>query len=128
MTESLDLLFSAEDFSGTVRLFPLPGTVLFPHVMQPLHIFEPRYCEMLRDALAGDRLIAIAGLEPGWEPHYEGRPPVYPIACLAKITSHQAQPDDRHNVLLLGVRRVRIGARAAAGAFISRGQSRACRR
>ena len=54
-----DLSFSFEDFSGTVRLFPLPNLVLFPHVMQPLHVFEPRYRELLEDALEDDRLIAL---------------------------------------------------------------------
>ncbi|HJS07899.1 MAG TPA: LON peptidase substrate-binding domain-containing protein, partial [Pirellulales bacterium] len=52
--------FSAEQFSGVVRLFPLPNRVVFPHVMQPLHIFEPRYREMLNDALDGDGLIAMS--------------------------------------------------------------------
>ena len=54
------------DFAGTARLFPLPNLVLFPHVMQPLHIFEPRYRQMTADALAGDRLIAVVLLKPGW--------------------------------------------------------------
>ena len=46
-----DLTFSADDFSGRVRLFPLPNLVLFPHVIQPLHIFEPRYVDLLHDAI-----------------------------------------------------------------------------
>ena len=77
-----DLSFSFEGFSGRVRLFPLPNLVLFPHVMQPLHIFEPRYRHLLEDALADDRLITMAALKPGWETDYEGRPPLYPVACL----------------------------------------------
>ena len=75
-----DLSFSVESFSGTARLFPLPNLVLFPHVMQPLHIFEPRYRSMLEDALASDGLIAMALLAPGWENDYEGRPNLYPMA------------------------------------------------
>ena len=62
-----DPLFLAEEFLGKVRVFPLPDVVLFPHVMQPLRIFEPRYRELLEDALAGDGLIAVAALAPGWE-------------------------------------------------------------
>ena len=69
---------------GVARLFPLPNLVLFPHVLQPLHIFEPRYCDLLEAALADDRLIAMAVLAPGWEKDYEGRPPVHPIACLGR--------------------------------------------
>ena len=47
------------DFSGTARLFPLPNLVLFPHVVQGLHVFEPRYRQMTADALAADGLIAL---------------------------------------------------------------------
>ena len=54
-----------DDFDGRVRLFPLPELVLFPHAMQPLHIFEPRYCEMLGEAMAGDHLIAMSTLTGG---------------------------------------------------------------
>ena len=103
-----DLSFSVEEFSGRVRLFPLPNLVLFPHVMQPLHIFEPRYRQMLEDALAGDRLIAMAVLAPGWEDDYEGRPPLYPVACLGQITSCHRLEDGTYNLLVLGVRRVRL--------------------
>ena len=101
-----DLPFSFEGFSGTVRLFPLPNLVLFPHVMQPLHVFEPRYRELLEDALAGDRLIAMAILAPGWERDYEGRPPLEPVACLGQITTYHQLEDGAYNVLLLGLRRV----------------------
>ena len=61
-----ELQFDASTFSGVARLFPLPNLVLYPHVMQPLHIFEERYREMLEDAIADDGLIAMALLEPGW--------------------------------------------------------------
>ena len=103
-----DLSFSCEGFSGQVRLFPLPNLVLFPHVMQPLHIFEPRYRRLLEDALAGDRLITMALLAPGWERDYEGRPPLYPTACLARITTHHQLEDGTYNLLLLGLQRVRL--------------------
>ena len=66
--------FTPAEFSGIVRLFPIPNLVMFPHVMQPLHVFEPRYRDLLEDALANDRLIAMAVLEPGWESDYEGQP------------------------------------------------------
>jgi ATP-dependent Lon protease len=96
------------DFSGKVRLFPLPNLVLFPQVMQPLHIFEPRYRELLEDALAGDHLIAMAILAPGWEKDYEGRPPLCPVACLGRITTHYRLDDGTYNVLLLGLYRIRL--------------------
>lgn len=103
-----DLDFDADTFSGVARLFPLPNLVLYPHVMQPLHIFEERYREMVEDALAGDKLIAMAVLEPGWENDYESRPPVAPYACLGKIVAHHKLADGRYNLLLLGMQRVRI--------------------
>jgi Lon protease-like protein len=103
-----DLSYSVENFSGRVRLFPLPNLVLFPHVMQPVHIFEPRYRDMLEDALAADRLIAAVLLAPGWETNYEGRPAMYPIACLGRIASHVRLGDGTHNVLLLGLRRIKL--------------------
>ena len=58
-------------------LFPLPNVVLFPDVCLPLHIFEPRYRQMLAAALNGDRLIGMALLKAGHEAEYEGEPPVY---------------------------------------------------
>jgi uncharacterized protein len=103
-----DPLFCGEDFRGKVRLFPLPDLVLFPHVMQPLHIFEPRYRDLVKDALAGDGLIAMAALAPGWEREYEGRPAMYSMACLGRIVSHCRLPDGTYNVLLLGLQRVRL--------------------
>jgi len=106
--DATELDFDAATFSGVVRLFPLPNLVLYPHVMQPLHIFEERYREMLEDALAGDQLIAMAVLEPGWEADYDSRPPVEQYACLGKVVAHHRLPDGRYNLLLLGVQRVRI--------------------
>jgi Lon protease-like protein len=103
-----ELSFSFDDFSGKGRLFPLPNLVLFPHVMQPLHIFEPRYRELLEDALDGDRLIVMAVLAPGWERNYEGRPKLYPMACLGRITTHCRLADGTYNALVLGLRRVRL--------------------
>ena len=97
-----------EDFCGRVRLFPLPNLVLFPHVVQPLHIFEPRYCDMLADALANDKLIAMGLLQPGWEQQYQQRPPIASSVCVGKIISHTPTDDGRHNILLLGVKRGQI--------------------
>lgn len=95
-----------DDFDGDVRLFPLPSLVMFPHAMQPLHIFEPRYVEMLRESLATDQLITMATLT---EPHAATSiPAVSPIVCIGKIVSHAELEGDRHNILLVGVRRAKI--------------------
>jgi len=92
----------------SIPIFPLPNVVLFPHVFLPLHIFEPRYRAMVGDALAGDRLIGMVLLRPGWESAYEGRPPVYPIGCAGVITHHDALPDGRSNIVLRGLQKFRI--------------------
>lgn len=94
------------DFSGVVRLFPLPNLVLFPQVVQPLHIFEQRYREMTADALADDKLIAMVLLMPGWQKDYEGRPPIHSVACVGKIVADQQLEDGRYNLLLRGLTRV----------------------
>jgi len=96
------------NFKGTARLFPLPNVVLFPQVMLPLHIFEPRYRQMTTDALDDDRLIALVLLKPGWEEEYEIRPPLHPIACLGRIVADQRLEDGRFNILLRGLNRARI--------------------
>jgi Lon protease-like protein len=95
-------------FAGSARLFPLPNLVFFPQVMQPLHIFEPRYRQMTADALAGDRLVALVLPKPGWEPDYAGAPDVHPVACLGKIVADQKMDDGRYNILLRGLSRIQI--------------------
>jgi Lon protease-like protein len=95
-------------FPGTARLFPLPNLVLFPHVVQPLHVFEPRYRQMTADALAGDRLIALVLLKPGWEEEYDARPAVHPVACLGRVVAEQILSDGRYNLLLRGLSRARL--------------------
>jgi uncharacterized protein len=110
-----DELSIPDDFDSDVRLFPLPNVVFFPQVMLPLHIFEPRYREMTADALAGDHLVAMALLKPGWEPAYEGRPAIHPVACLGKIVADQRLEDGRYNILLRGLSRIRIVEEVASG-------------
>jgi Lon protease-like protein len=101
-------LASLEGFGGVARLFPLPNLVLFPSVVQPLHIFEPRYRTLMADALADDRLMALALLRPGWEEDYHLSPPVHPVVCLGKIFKEELLPDGRYNLLLYGLARARI--------------------
>jgi uncharacterized protein len=94
--------------SELLPIFPLPNVVLFPNVFLPLHIFEPRYREMVADTLDSDRMIGMALLKPGWEHEYEGRPGVYPIGCSGVITHVDRQTDGRYNIVLRGVERFRI--------------------
>ena len=91
-----------------VPLFPLPNVVLFPRAVLPLHIFEERYKAMTSHALEGDRQIAMALLQPGWEKHYYGRPAIEPVVCVGTILSHEKLPDGKYNFLLQGTTRARI--------------------
>jgi Lon protease-like protein len=101
-----DFSFALHGFSGKARLLPLPNAVLFPHVMQPLRIFEPRYRDLLAAAMDDDRLIAMVLLQPGWEPNYEGRPPIHSVGCLGQITAHHQLDDGSSNVLVSGIKRI----------------------
>lgn len=90
-----------------VPIFPLAGAVLFPRAQLPLHIFEPRYRAMVRDALAGDRLIAMV------QPKDQGeRPSVFDIGCLGRIVGSEELEDGRFNIVLEGLSRFRIAAEA----------------
>jgi Lon protease-like protein len=91
-----------------IPIFPLPNVVLFPNVFLPLHIFEPRYRQMVDAALNGDRIIGMVLLRPGWERDYEGRPPVYPIGCAGVITHAERLPDGRFNIVLRGMEKFRV--------------------
>jgi Lon protease-like protein len=91
-----------------IPLFPLPNVVFFPKMPMPLHVFEPRYRKMTEDSLEGDRIIGVVLLKPGWEPDYEGRPPVYPVGCAGRIEQNEKLPDGRYNLVLRGTSRFRI--------------------
>jgi Lon protease-like protein len=93
---------------ATIPIFPLPNVVLFPNVFLPLHIFEARYREMVADALAADRIIGMALLQPGYRADYDGRPPVYPVGTAGVITHAEPLPDGRFNIVLRGIEKFRI--------------------
>lgn len=93
-----------------LAVFPLPSAVLLPSEVLPLHIFEPRYREMLEDVLAEGRALAIAQLAPGWEGEYEARPAIEPICGVGLIVRHERLADGRYNILLKGIARVRVEA------------------
>jgi len=97
------------DLTGikTLRLFPLPGFVLFPHSIVPLHIFEPRYRQMTEDALASDCLVTIVMVRPGGMVGVEA-PKLEGYGCVGRILKHERLSDGRYNMLLLGLKRVRL--------------------
>src|SRR6188768_3273530 len=91
-----------------LSIFPLPQVTLFPGQVLPLHVFEPRYREMVKAALAGSRLLAVARLKPGFESDYEGRPPVFEVCGVGVIESCSERPDGRFDLTLRGLSRIRI--------------------
>ena len=93
---------------ASIPLFPLPDVTLFPNSTQPFHVFEPRYRAMVADALAGDSIIGMVLLRPGFEAEYEGRPPVYSIGCAGIIVASEELPDGRFNIVLGGLVKFRI--------------------
>jgi Lon protease-like protein len=102
---------------STIPIFPLPNVVLFPNVLLPLHVFEPRYRDMVRDALAHDRLIGISLLQPGYEQSYEGRPAVYAVGCAGVITHSEQLADGRYHIVLRGLERFRIDSEDASRSY-----------
>jgi Lon protease-like protein len=73
-----------------------------------LHIFEPRYRAMVADALAGDRIIGMVLLRPGFEATYEGRPSIHPIGGAGVITQVERLQDGRFNIELRGLVKFRV--------------------
>ena len=91
-----------------IPLFPLPEVVLFPKVGRPLLIFEPRYREMVPDALKGSRILGMVLLRPGFEDNYEGRPPIYGVGCAAEIEEYEQLPDGRYMIQVRGLMTFRV--------------------
>jgi Lon protease-like protein len=97
-----------------LKVFPLQGVVVFPGTPAPFHVFEPRYRELVADALAGDRVLAVPTLAaPGGAPlEVEA---VRPVAGACVIEDHEELPDGRYHLLLRGLARVRLGREVATG-------------
>ena len=93
---------------GSLPLFPLEGVVLFPGVRAPLHIFEPRYRQMMESALRGDRAIGMATVLPEHREQMAGGPPLFAIGCAGFIEAFERLSDGRFNLLLLGTARFRV--------------------
>ncbi len=93
---------------GVIPLFPLPNVVFFPRTYLPLHIFEARYRQMVRDAATTHRMIGMVLLKEGWESDYEGAPPIFPIGCVGRMITVQSLSDGRFNILLQGLSRFEI--------------------
>jgi Lon protease-like protein len=99
----------------TIPIFPLAGAILFPRSQIPLHIFEPRYRELVRDAIDGAGRIGM--IQPLC-PDDDNQAPLYDIGCLGEIVGIEELEDGRFNIVLLGSTRFRmIGEVAHEGAY-----------
>jgi len=99
-----------------IPLFPLPGVVLFPGTLLPLHIFEARYREMVAHALAGEKTIGMAMLKPGVDVD-QGASPIFEIGGAGEIVESEELEDGRYNILLEGKFRYRVVAESSAGLY-----------
>lgn len=108
MPFSEEYAFRPADFSGVTGLLPIPNLVMFPHVMHPVHVSEPRYQVLLDDVLGDNRLVTLAVLAPGWEADYPEHPTLRPYACLGKVVVSRQLEDGTHDLLVVGLERVRL--------------------
>jgi len=87
-----------------IPIFPLPNVVFFPRMPLPLHIFEPRYRAMVRDAVKGARLIGMALLRGDWQQDYAGRPDIFGVGTVGELARTEELPDGRFDIVLRGLR------------------------
>ena len=86
-----------------IPLFPLPNVVFFPKTYLPLHIFEPRYREMVQDTENQDRPIGMVLLKEGWKNNYYGNPDICSEGCAGELSTVQRLEDGRFNIILKGL-------------------------
>lgn len=97
------------NFAKPMPLFPLDAAALLPQQVLPLHIFEPRYFQMVEQALDGAGQFAMAVFEGSeWRKNYHGRPTLRPAVCIGQIVQHEKLAENKFNVLLQGVCRAKI--------------------
>ncbi len=89
-------------------LFPLPNLVFFPETRLPLHVFEPRYRQLVQDVVSADKRFGIVLLQPGWEADYFGTPAVHLTGTMGEIEHVVSLDDGKYNILVRGEIRFRI--------------------
>lgn len=95
------------NFGRAIPIFPLDA-VLLPQQPMPLHIFEPRYRQLIEDELDGVGQLAIATLDPSGPADENGQARVRPAVCVGQIVTHERLPDGRFMIVLHGLCRARI--------------------
>ena len=100
-----------------VPIFPLAGAILFPRSQLPLHIFEQRYREMVRDAIDGAGRIAM--IQPQQRRRRRSQTPLFAVGCVGEIVGVEELDDGRFNIVLLGTNRFRLVAEVDVGDALS---------
>ncbi len=98
----------SEQRLGQLPIFPLADVQLFPNALFPLHVFEPRYVQLIEQVMVTDSVLAVATLKPGYEADYNGRPAVYPVMGAGVVIRANRLKGGRWNVIVRGTDRVRI--------------------
>ena len=101
----------AGDLPAVIPVFPLDGAIVLPRSQLPLNIFEPRYLNMIDDAMAGDRLIGMVQTKDGMTGE---RPSLHDVGCVARLTSFSETEDGRYIITLSGLCRFRLGRELSA--------------
>lgn len=108
---------STVDLPSTVPVFPLSGALLLPQTSRPLTIFEPRYLQMVDDALGGNRLITLVQPKDlASEESPAGSVELQDIGCLGRITHFEETAQDRYFIILDGITRITMGQEVHADA------------
>lgn len=89
-------------------LFPLPDFVIFPGVVAPLHIFEPRYRQMMETILDGSGRLCMGVLRDGARGRHRGAPEFWGLGCACRLVDYEKLPDGRYNILIEGLAKVRM--------------------
>jgi Lon protease-like protein len=98
---------SPAELPATIPVFPLPGALLLPRGRLPLNIFEPRYLQMIEDAIRGHRIIGI--IQPdGSKGGSPETPALYEVGGAGRLVSFEETGDGRYLISLSGVARFRI--------------------
>jgi Lon protease-like protein len=97
---------SFTDLPGTLPVFPLTGVLLLPRAALPLNVFEPRYLELVDDALKGDRLIGM--IQPTESEETVLRPKLSQVGCAGRLISWRETEDNRYLITLAGLCRFRV--------------------
>lgn len=108
MDSDVNPILHLDGFEGIVRLFPLPNFVMMPHVLKGIHIFEPRYRELVDHALQKDNLIGLVLPRDGWDKNYDSSFGIHSVGCLTAIQQHDRLDDGRFNLVLRGICRIEL--------------------